>query len=452
MRFQLLLAAGAYVGTLHVSYVYLVTPYYAYSGLDYAPVSMTLLIWSWFIVLLPALWLPLRSTRPSAVVYYFVYAFVLVPGCIVPAYTDALPTKGLISLQVALITCFALLGLVYAIPPGGVPRIHLSYSCLFAAVGLFSVTSYLTIIHFFGFHFRFPDPMHVYPVRQDFADASEIVKSRWAAYCIDWQALAINPFLMAFGVISKRYYLICIGFVGELIIYALGGLKQALFALGLLIFLYFAMRFRHFGLAFLSGLTIFVAACFLCDRFLLHTGTGLTSLFVRRVAFLDGQLTGMYFDFFSNNPHALLSQSTLQGFVKTVYLAPLPKVIGAAYFGSENADANANFLADGFANFGYFGMFGATAILAAVLWAVDTLARGRNRLLVVMMLGVPAFEFANSAVLTCLGNHGVGLVLVLLCFLPLEPATSVAETGHPHARAQNALHVVRRNSIAQVKQ
>src|SRR5579864_800170 len=94
-RLSLLAGAALYIGLLHVAYVYLTAPYFSYVGLYFSPISDGAVLWSWFVVLLPVAWLPISTTRPSVVVYYLLYALVIVPACMVPAYTGALPISGL---------------------------------------------------------------------------------------------------------------------------------------------------------------------------------------------------------------------------------------------------------------------------------------------------------------------------------------------------------------------
>jgi hypothetical protein len=81
-------------------------------------------------------------------------------------------------------------------------------------------------------------------------------------------------------------------------------------------------------------------------------------------------------------------------------------------------NADANIWADGFANFGYLGMLGATLALGAWLWLVDSSGRNRNARLIMLMVGVPGFVLANCGLLTSLGNHGLGFTLLLIYLLP----------------------------------
>jgi hypothetical protein len=417
-RFGLLAASAIYIALLHIAYVYLIAPYWSYLGMYYSPESNQVVLWSWLVALIPVAWLPIKSTRPSLVVYYFLYALVIVPTCTIPAYTAALEIDSLLKLQAALLICFALLGLVYLIPLAHMPRIQLSKIWFFMLLLLFTFASYVTIMHFVGLSFRFPNPMNVYDVRGAYAELSEAVNSKWLGYCENWQSFVVNPFFMAYGIISGRYYITALGLVGQLLIYALAGLKAVLFSLLLTIALLAVQRCKCFGLGFLWGSALFVGACIVCDKYLLNTSLGLTALFVRRIVFMNGQITGMWFDFFSNNRFALLGHSVLKGFVNYPYSLEPPSLIGEMYFGHDKMNADANIWADGFANFGYLGMLGATLALGAWLWLVDSSGRNRNARLIMLMVGVPGFVLANCGLLTSLGNHGLGFTLLLIYLLP----------------------------------
>jgi hypothetical protein len=417
-RVGLMAGVAIYVALLHLAYVYLTAPYFGYEGMYYSPLSDKAVVLSWLFALLPTIWLPLRSTRPSLVVYYLLYAFVIIPACLVPAYVGALSLASLITMQAVLLTCFALLGLIYVVPLARVPHIRFPQMWLGALIALFSCTCYLAIMHFIGFSLRFPDPLDVYGVRADYNQLTAEINSKWLQYCVAWQSNVINPFMMAYGLTSKKYYIAGLGLVGQLVIYALGGVKVVLFSFLLLLALYAIGRYKCFGVAFISGITVFSGLCMVLDLFLLDTHLGLTSLFVRRLIFLPGQLTGMYVDFFSANPFALLGHSILKGFVTYPYSLPPPQLIGATYFGGANA--NANLWADGFANFGYSGMLGMTVLLGCWMWLIDSIGARRNSRLIMLMLGVLGIVLANSALLTAFANQGLGAALLLIYSLPRE--------------------------------
>jgi hypothetical protein len=290
-------------------------------------------------------------------------------------------------------------------------------------------------MHLVGFSFRFPNPMAVYDIRGEYAELAENINSKWLGYCENWQSFVVNPFFMAYGLIWRKYYVTALGLVGQLLIYAIAGLKSVLFSLLLTVALLAVQRYKRFGVAFLWSSALFVGLCFVCDRFLLDTSLGLTSLFVRRLVFLNGQLTGMWFDFFSNNHMALLGHSILKGFVNYPYSLEPPSLIGEVYFSHDRMNADANIWADGFANFGYFGMLGATLLLGCWLWLADSCGQDRNARLIMLMVGVPGFVLANCGLLTSVGNHGLGFTLLVIYLLPssLNLSQDLPRSAHPRA-------------------
>ena len=116
----------------------------------------------------------------------------------------------------------------------------------------------------------------------------------------------------------------------------------------------------------------------------------------------------------------MLSHSILGRFLEYPYEAPPPELIGAEHFGTYEARANGNLWADAFANFGAAGMLGFSAVLAVFLWIYDCAARGSDYYVALALLAMPAISLSNSAMLTSILTHGLGLGLVLLLLLPSE--------------------------------
>ena len=80
-----------------------------------------------------------------------------------------------------------------------------------------------------------------------------------------------------------------------------------------------------------------------------------TAILLQRLIATPGLLTGMYVEFFSAHPKAMLAHSVLAPFLAYPYDREPSFLIGRAYFGSETVQANANIWADGYANFGWAG-------------------------------------------------------------------------------------------------
>jgi hypothetical protein len=63
-------------------------------------------------------------------------------------------------------------------------------------------------------------------------------------------------------------------------------------------------------------------------------------------------------------------------------------------------------------------MFVFTILLAGVLWLYDSVSAGKRLGYAVFLLAMPTFSLTNSALLTCLATHGLGLAIVLAALLP----------------------------------
>jgi oligosaccharide repeat unit polymerase len=405
-----------YLALLHFTYVYLIAPQFSYMRMGYSPVADWVVPWSLLIALVPVVWLPLRSERPSLIVYYMLYMLVVVPACLVPAYAGDLEVAELLRLQLSLVAVFGLLGLFYKVPLLDLPQVKLSNFFFCTLILGLSALCYVTIMYFAGLPRSLPSLFDVYGLREAF---KSITGPFVLDYAMDWQSNVINPYLIARGLVYKKPVFLVIGLLGQLFIYGESANKAVFFSGLFCIALYFLLKlFRRLSLGVLFGLTLFVGLCIVADL-ATHDNT-MSSLFVRREMFSPGLLTSQYFDFFSHNPHVMLGHSVLKGFVTYPYAVEPAYLIGDFYFGHANMSANANLWADGYANFGYAGFLLVSLILGCWLWLLDSSAQGRNRKLMVLMVGIPSLVLADTALLTSFANHGLLLLLLLIYLMPDE--------------------------------
>jgi hypothetical protein len=151
-----------------------------------------------------------------------------------------------------------------------------------------------------------------------------------------------------------------------------------------------------------------------------------SALIQERMTGMPGLLTGYYYEFFSTHPKALLGHSIFHSFVDYPYMFEPRRMIGYVYYHDTAMSANANLWADAYANFGYLGILCFTLLLAAVMWLYDSSSSGRNLYITALVIALPAFAVANSALLTSLLTHGIGLAMVLMYLMP----TAIDELDH----------------------
>ena len=169
----------------------------------------------------------------------------------------------------------------------------------------------------------------------------------------------------------------------------------------------------------------------LIDRLSRSVDGDLTSLIVRRFLVTPGLLTAGYVQVFDDIDKAQLAHSVLSPFFDYPYAREPPFLVGAAFFDNPETHANANLMADGFANFGYLGMVAACLVCVALLWALDDAAEGLPLGFACLVVLMPALALADSGILTTMLTHGFLAAVVLLALAP--------RTGWPGPAAPEAV-------------
>jgi len=414
------LATGIYILILIIGYMYFV-PEFPYKHV--VPNYFLLIIVS-VLAFIPSLWIPVEIKRASSFVLWVIYIVVIVPSIVIPYLSLEKPFVDVLTFILAVILCFYLVSRITFFRLIKVSPIELSPIAFYVLFFLiFAVNNYL-LIKQFGLNLNFVSILDVYDVRASFKDEL----GEGSNYSIRWLMYIFNPFLIAMGYLKKSTrWLLVIGFFGEFIIYSTTGFKTALF-IGFVIvaILYFSQRYnmlKRLPLLIISGTVVLIGLAMLVDFFIFNeqsaTPNIVTSIALRRTFVMPGYLTGQYFSFFSENPKALMSSNNFIGSLFSngpVYNVAVPYIIGQFSFNNDVASANANVLADAFANFGYIGMIVFSLILSFYLYIYDSVTRLIDfRLSFAMLIG-PAMFFCNSSLLTALIGHGAIWAIIILYF------------------------------------
>jgi hypothetical protein len=161
----------------------------------------------------------------------------------------------------------------------------------------------------------------------------------------------------------------------------------------------------------------------------------LNFLINRRIFFMPSVASQIYFEEFSSAPLYFWSSSFLSGF----YTPPLsyaspPFQIGSVIFGGSEVSANANFLADAYANGGGIGLMAIGALAGLLLWFLDSVSANADIEVSVPLVAVPAFALANSALPSVLFTHGL-LPVMALSYLLSGPFSKARPSGQAVERS-----------------
>ena len=417
-RFLVCVGGLAYVLALHVVYVEVVVPAYAYTGLTDAGAALSSWVVVSLIALYPLLILPVRLARPSEVVVWLLYLVGYVPTTLMPLYILGPALGPVLPLEILVAIGFGGMLAMQRLPRRALPWRGLSEAGFTRLAMVSAVASVAFLLVFFGIPTQIPDFASVYDARADFGAVQANVPG--AGYVVAWASNVIFPLALAIGLTRRRYRALILGTGGELLIYSLQGSKTVLFAIVLVPLLVIAVRWsrNRFGVwvAWFGVATVAASVA----------ATALTgslwpvALSVVRLVALPGQLASYYYDFFTSHEPYLLSHSIFRAFTDSPYTSDPPFLIGGLYLHSV-VDANANIWADAIANFGLPGIIVFSVILGGMFWLLDSVGEGKEFVLVAAMVAVAAFTLANGALLTAILTNGIGLAIVLVALMPTRP-------------------------------
>src|SRR5262249_45377531 len=402
-RLRLILVVACYVAAFLWAYATVLSQSFAYEGFKLSwpdPATMGCLL---VLALLPGLLLPHTLSRPSALILWWLYLAAYIPSILIPPLSLTMPIEKLLPLQVYLLLCMGLLCLVPSARLLAIGHIKLSQPMFWSVF----VIVWLAVLAFVCVHG--PSSMmmanfasffvsgDVYAMRSYYFDhLFQVGKS--LGYAMGQLGQALNPYLMAFGIVNRRKTCLIAGILGQIIVFGLTGFKSILFSIIFLGTLFiFMKRWRQsFGLMLAAGLTAAILLSAAVDAY--NHNIFLSSLITRRTLATPGLLTGFYFEHFSQVAHAGMGFHFSRW--PPAFFGP-PQEIGLVYFG-RNVDANANIWAEGFAEFGVMGIFGMTALTGLLIWAYDSISAKRNLEMAALLAAMPALNLSNTAPTTVL--------------------------------------------------
>lgn len=416
-RLYVIAGSTAILVLLHVIYVHYVSPLFGSAVYRYVEPSTSSLIAHGLIALCPALWLPLRITRPSQIAYWFHYYALYMPAVLIPLYLGEIEETRLLLFSLLLLVLFAGIGLSHHLPLLSVVRPKMGARTFLAGLLLASAAVLGLTVVLVGIRGFSLDLTTVYDVRGEMDAFVERHGARMV-YLTTWAGNVIHPALLALGLATRRRWLVVVGVGGQLVLFWALALKSILFSVPLSLVLYFLLRRREasFATRFITGICIVIPVCLFIDSFLeIPWATALT---LRRIMVVPGVLTGYYLDFFGQNPHLFLSDNVLSAFFDYPYRMGVTNLIGMTYLNDVTASANVNYWVSAYAHFGLVGLPVFTLLFAVYGWLYDSLARGRSLVVTGILMGLPAITLTNSSLQTSLLTHGLGVLLVVLYFLP----------------------------------
>ena len=419
------LVALSFSSALVWTYIFILSPLNGYLGFTYEQPDTGLLVLAMVAAVAPAPFLPLIVERPGGFIIWLVYYGLHIPAVLLPILMGSLSYDHRLEL-----VCYTFVAyVIMALPPPRrrvvrtEPVFTMDAQFFWSAFSVVFLGLTLWVFVAFGGHLRLAGIQDIYTHR---AASDVVLESSFVGYATGILGGAMNPFLMAFGLVRKKRLLYLIGAAGQILVYATSALKGVMLTIVLIPFIYLLLfrkdapaKLSQIGYWFLAGalllLVVYLNVEHKRGRFNIFDFVFFV-VYVRTFC-MPGVLLGAYAEYFMTHPLTYFSHVNLVGmFVQYPYPYPLGNMIGRFLTpGAVESDVNANFLAtDGVAALGLPGIVAAGLLFRLCLLVVDT-ERFRRNLPLVCCAFVPGImTLLNSSIFTSLLSGGVGFVIVLL--------------------------------------
>ena len=429
-RILLIVSVVFYVMVFNSTYKLLITPTYDYWGLSYNPSTLSYLLVSWAVSLIPALWMPTEFKRPSLLLFYIQYFVLFIPSVFVLYHSSRpiLPPDEVLYLVLLMFVGLSIMQSVYLLPILRFQRAGFRYFGVIFVLFMATFLGYVLLK--FSDNFRLANLVEIYEVRSAMSEVVSASGSRFGLYAQTWLAGFFLPFCFAVAAFSKRWWIIAFVAMGYLILFGIGGSKTTLFSMVYITFAYLWLtRSRQFvASAFVWGLsTLLVLPVFL--EFMLPPiiSKWYIAILHFRIFTIPSLLIAQYYEFFQHNPITYMSHVRgVNLLVDYPYDKAYSLLIGEYFYGG-GMNANAGLWAgDGLAGFGLIGIVIMSAVCAIVFYLLDCLSRPYDARFVAVAITFAATSFMNAPLSTTLVTGGLGLFMITLLVLPNRGVLQVA--------------------------
>lgn len=246
-----------------------------------------------------------------------------------------------------------------------------------------------------------------------------------AGYTVGAYIYSFGGLFLAIALFRKRYFLVALAMTGFIICYGVLAVKAAVLAPVWVAYLYLGVRYfakdklyRFYIVLILPFIVVSIAYYFIrsLDQPLLVFGLGVINY---RLYTIPATAFAYYLDFFSNHPYTYWSQITgISWIVHYPFSAPLSVMFDNVF---ARGNQNASFLlTEGLASGGLLAVPLAAVLMSIVIAVFNAAGRRHSRNFLAIAMAMPANQFIDRPLMTCILSGGLLFFLYLLAIMPAE--------------------------------
>lgn len=425
-RFYLILAVACYILIFNLTYRDLVAPVFEFWGLGNRHPPNPYFWTSVALCLVPALWMPIRFSRPSIMLFYVQYFLIFIPASFI-VYNSVRPELSehdSLMLVFAMFAGISLIQIAYLIPLMRVQAVRLTPEAFWLLFVSSSGVMLAYLVLTVGSNFRLANFVDIYEVRSAMGEAISATGTRFGLYAQALLSALVLPLIFAVGMYLRRWWVMIIVTAGYIFLFGIAGAKAAALAIIYLPFTYVLLSRppRKIVFYFIATLSFLLLSGY-GSRAVLSTKAHVQYIAVVHARFLTiPPLTiPQYFDFFQTHQVTHLSHVTgVSWLLRYPFDLDLPYTIGA-YIYRAPVGLNSGFWAgDGLAGFGIWGIPLLSLFCAVVFWLLDSASAGFDPTFIGLGLTYCTVFFGNVSIFTTLVTGGLLLFMLTTLIAPRD--------------------------------
>ena len=255
----------------------------------------------------------------------------------------------------------------------------------------------------------------------------ELSMPDFVKYLFNW-AKTILPIGLVFAIINKKWWLVILTSVSEMLCFSFDGKKSSMFMFFLAFVIAFLYKKNHFKKIQLYML--FVNLFLFIEQFLRDGESFVGKNIIRRLMFIPAYLGWAFYDFFQKNELDYFRSSFLRrfGFVSP-YSEGIPRIIGRIYnvtlssIGAVNA--NTGLCGDAYSNLGWLGLLFFPFVIVIICKLFERYLVDLDPKLQIIISLTVAYAFLSGAFFTVLLTNGILVLMLLLIIIPRTSLDSI---------------------------
>lgn len=412
-------ATLVYCVALHSAYRDLISPVFSYLGLTYRVPDTLSEMASIALTVALVLVMPRVVRRPSDFILWVLLLVAVAPSILIAQYADILPVDRSLDLALLMfaVQC-AVIACARVVSPSFRLTLTVPVPALVTGIVIVSVGINGFLVLRAGSSFQLVTFDAVQDLRESYKTA--VAGIPFMGYVLQLQTAAVNPVLMAWGVTTRRWWVVAAGVGSQVLIYGITGYKLTILSPVFVVLLALYLRGRPGvrGLHLVTAMAVTTTGAVALDSAM--GGRFFVGVFVNRLIATPGVLTTAYFRVFDEQPRYHWAHSFMSPFLDPPFDLNPAYLVGRAYQGVDT-QANVNFIGDGYANWGVLGILLEAGFLLVVLAVVDAATDGIPLSVSAPATMVAALGLANNSAFTSVLTGGFAGLVLLFAMWPRSP-------------------------------